>query len=437
MSDMLERELRSALAADADPALAEALDWDDVLARAGRTAARRQRLRRAGGGLAIALVLTGAALAAPQLGQRLLAGSGDDRTPLPRVDRQLRKLRPGPRFASRVVPKLVPGSTRAVMSIPLAGGHRAWLYVARTRAGGVCFVTTGRPFGRGGCHLGPRLAPIWARWGEFEARDAHGRLRSSFSVVGRVADRRASVVRIAYRDGARQLVRPVVDGWFMAVIPRRHARPAAAPVALAAIGSGRVRAVQPFSVSFGPGRPPSHAPPVPPPPGFRAAVPPLLAPSSGRTVAVLHLAGGRLARLQVGRHAGRTCWRVVVGIRSMFTCSRGRHADIEVDATHAYDGTRYGFLAGWAGKRARALVVDYQDGRRQPLPLHGGFFLVPLASSRWRSGARPATLVVLGASGRVLERRSLHPAAHCRYPVRDPVCGLGRPWWEPQRSIHP
>ena len=400
-------ELVDALRASMPEGLERESDWDDVLRRAvvAPTPRKGARRGRVPGGLAVALVVVGgaAALGAP----RLLAPTRVAPT-VATVERDLRGHLVGERVTGvGLDPRVIPGSTRLVTSIPVAGGGTARLYVARTRRGLPCFSTTGRPFGRSGCQLAsdPRL--LWARFGTWKPRAS-----IRHTVVGRAAPRATRSVVVVYRGGTRQLVWHVVDGWFLAELRRGHN----VPVALVARSAGgTVLARTPVQVSFGPG----HAPLLircvrvlgghrtcPTPPRARRPIrprPPPAVPAWARS----------LPFVVPVRQGGRDCVRVrPLLARPTLTWTVACFGHIGRQGLGARlvlrDGT--GFVVGRIGSGIARLTVRYADGDRSSVMQGRRDYSVPLPAWRWHGPHRPVAVIAYDRTGTVVAHRSI-PAA--------------------------
>ncbi len=393
-------QLQLALRASAPDGLDREADWADVLRRAAAVPAPRRKGARRGrvpGGLALALVVVGgaAALAAP----RLLAPTRVAPT-VTTVERDLRGHLVGQRLLGiGIAPRVVPGSTRLVTSIPLAGGGTARLYVARTRRGLPCFATTGRPFGRSGCQLAsdPRL--LWARFGSWKTRAS-----TRYTVVGHAAPGATRSVAILYRDGRRQVVPHVASGWFLAELRRGGS----VPVALVArSATGRVLARTAVKVSLGPGRAPilprcTRLPDgrtrcrTPATARHRPALPVRAAPAGAVVVAPVQSQGSDCVRIGVGE--GR--WSV--------TCLRhvGR---LGVSAALVRRGPA-GLVVGRYGGGIARLVVRYADGDRSSVLRSRRHYQVPLPAWRWRGPHRPVEVLGYDRAGKLVARRSIPPA---------------------------
>jgi hypothetical protein len=427
-------------------------DWADVVRRLGPRRAPSSLKR---------LILVAAALgllvaASPPFGlaARLyesVAGSSDSAPPpIAKVDKQLGKLRIGKRFPLQRgqmprlhAPDIVPGTTRLVDALALSPTRTARLWAAQTKQGGFCFVSSERPFGRGGCAETMPTEAIWTRFSSFQSLDKAGVLRYSHAVMGRVQVAGARTVVVRYADGTR-LRAPVSHAWFMAVIPPANARVDKRKATILALdANGTTVASLAVDPPFGKGARATVA--MPRVFGGRPTGP-------SHVVARLTLSPSRTALLLVApAKTGSLCWRVATtgatdvfwrcGITPLSAPAKLTPAGTSTDALgyqqvteHLSDGSTFGYAAGWVRAGVARAVLTFQDGRTVVLRTGPGYFLVPIPPASWVAGRRPASITSFDAANHQLSRRSLHPDRHCVYPIADAACGAGRAWWQHQTA---
>jgi hypothetical protein len=332
--------------------------------------------------------------------------------------------------------KIVPGSSRHILSIRTSRGKVASLYVARTTRGEFCFVSSGRPFGSGGCSNGKATQGPFAAFttGVFRRLPGDKGVGQGLTMVGKVASPRGSLVRLAYADGHHQDV-DLVEGWFMLEIPAAHTTRAAAPARIDAIatdGTSLGFVKDPFRL---------HAPK----PHFTKPL-----PSSIKLVASAELPNdGGTVTIWSGRDAqGHDCFRKLRNGKSQrgpaweCTAMVGRYgyplhpASSKGTLTHAAVSWEmglsndprhpadfgYAYAYGWVSPQVARLTVRFQDGSATDIPLVGGDYLYVVPRANWVAGHRPSILEARNRQGGVAYSTFLYPRQHCIYPGNDPVC---------------
>jgi hypothetical protein len=325
--------------------------------------------------------------------------------------------------------KIVPGSSRRVLSIRTSSGKVASLYVARTTRGDVCFVSSGRPFGSGGCSTGAAVQGPFSALATGVLRRGHG-----LTILGKVASPRGSVVRVAYANGGHEDI-DLVEGWFMFEVPASHSTPATAPTrvdAIAANGTTLGSVKDPFRL---------HAPK----PHFTSPV-----PSSVKLLASADLPnGGGTVKIWSGHDAeGHDCFRKLRNGKSqrfpVWECTAmvGRygyplhpttdkaplpHTAVAWEMGLSNDPRRpndfgYAYAYGWVNPQVTRLTVRFQDGSASDIPLVNGYYLYMVPRANWVAGHRPSILEARSGQGAIVYSAFLYPRQHCIYPGHDPAC---------------
>ena len=391
--------------------------------------------------VAAALLLMGGSLALA-FGGRVLTALADKPAPK-HVKKEFRQmitpplpLDGAPPYPKGYLPgKIVPGSERRVYAVRNSRGKVAALYAARTASGRVCAISSGWPFGGGGCSGGPARTPFSVLITGSTVRGpgpgGRGYVRS---VVGRASSPGAAAVRVVYADGRHDDV-ALSDRWFMFEVPFGHAKLAAAPVrldVLAADGTRLASANDPWSVYR---KPPHFSKPL---------------PASVKLLASAELPndGGTL-RIWSGRDAqGHDCFRHLRdGHTQMFpawTCTpmvghygypvyplTQKQSQVHTavqwqmglrNDPHKTVGFGYAYATGWVAPQVAQLTLRFQDGTAADVPLHDRYYLYVVPPANWPAGHRPSILEARNAQGALVYHAFLYPRQHCIYPGADPLC---------------
>jgi hypothetical protein len=330
--------------------------------------------------------------------------------------------------------KIVRGSSRHVLSIRTSSGKVASLYVAWTTRGEFCFVSSGKPFGAGGCSTGKAVQGPFSAFttGVYQRRPRSA--ARGLWILGKVVSPRASLVRIAYADGNHQDV-DLVEGWFMFEVPAAHTKGATAPSRIGAIatdGSSLGFVKDPFRL---------HAPR----PHFTSPL-----PSSIKLVVSAELPNdGGTVTIWSGRDAqGRDCFRKLRNGKSQRgpawectamvgrygyplhpTNSKGTlsHTAVSWEMGLSNDWRRpgdfgYAYAYGWVNPQVTRLTVRFQDGNATDIALVNGDYLYVVPRANWPAGHRPSILEARNGQGQVVYSSFLYPRQHCIYPGHDPAC---------------
>jgi hypothetical protein len=339
--------------------------------------------------------------------------------------------------------KIVLGSQRRVLAIRTASGKLASLYVARTTRGDTCFVSVGAPFGAGGCSTSGALQGPFSglSTGVFRHRaDDKAHVGQGLTIIGHAASPAATLVRIAYADGAHQDV-SLVQGWFMFEVPASHTTRAAAPTridVISANGTHLGSVNDPFRL---------HAAR----PHFTYPVPSsikLLAsaelPNNGGTLKIWsgHDAQGNncFGHLRNGRSQRSPAWdcTAMVGhygypLHPTTAKQSQAHAAVQWEMGLANDPRRpvgfgYAYAYGWVNPSVTRLTIRFQDATASDIPLIDHYYLYVVPPPHWPAGHRPSILEARNAQDQLIYQQFLYPRQHCIYPGHDPIChnlGMG------------
>ncbi len=403
--------------------------------RAPRSPRRRRRVLIVA--LAALALVVPVALAASQTGLLDFALGG----PAPTSARTFLDRMLPPRYAANEGPPqgltradIIKGTERLVDAVTTSTGANAEMYAVRLRGGGFCWFAYGLPFNGGGCGgqatgrrsvIGGSIGMGSAGMGKRQA----GTFGQGVTLSGPVGAKGAVSLRITYRDGDHGSV-PVRDGWVMYEVPLAHTFWKHEPTRIDVLdASGRVLAHRddPFELHQ-PARPKieqplqSHTVLISRPLGWKgASIELLFARGSkgneciqARNTARLHWTERWLCDPAVGRNAAITIERPTPpALPISFTWGR---------FTRFEQPTGYAYVWGWAGAPVTHVEVRFQDSSTVELPLTRHFFLYVVPSVHWTLGTRPSYLIGRDATGKVVYRRFLYPAAHCMYPGADAPC---------------
>ncbi|MDX6596133.1 MAG: hypothetical protein QOE87_20 [Gaiellales bacterium] len=328
---------------------------------------------------------------------------------------------------------LIRSSARVVAQTTTSTGVVAHMYAVDLRRGGWCWITTGKPFGGGGCGgaalerssaIGGGVGMRFAGMGKRES----GTFGQGVTYFGRAGAPGVVSLRIEFKDGAADSI-PVHDGWFMYEVPLPQTHWGHEPVKAEALDtSGRVVA----SVED----PLGLHPPVQPEPEHLLEPRELLArlPLGWQGASLeLWLARGSKGDdcIQVRNTANRQTRRWLcdpavgrdsaVGLQPPSAKAQPVYYAVNQFTRFGRPGG-YIYASGWAGPPVASLEIRFQDSTVHRLTLHRGYFIYVVPEGRWALGKRPSYLIGRDAAGRIVYRRFLYPAARCAYPVRDPRC---------------